>query len=135
MVKEVSPRRPVMRNVVAAFLLGGMICALAQIPFQLLLDQGMSPKEAAGPTISLVIFLGALLTGIGVYDELGRRAGMGAALPISGFSNAIVSAAMENKSEGLVLGVGARMFVVAGPVIVYGIASAFLVAGVRWLLE
>lgn len=88
---------------------------------------GMTPKAASGPTSSVMIFIGALLTGLGIYDEIGRVGGMGAALPITGFANSIVSPAMEFKREGWVLGVGAKMFTVAGPVIVYGLLSSFVV--------
>lgn len=83
----------------------------------------------------VVIFVATLLTGLGVYDRLGRWAGMGASLPISGFANSIVSSAMEYKREGMVLGVGARMFTVAGPVIVYGLVVSVLAAAIRYSLQ
>ncbi|MCL6450122.1 MAG: stage V sporulation protein AC [Acetobacteraceae bacterium] len=134
LVSAKTPRKPVARNAALAFLVGGAICALGQVAFNLFVSRGLDPVQAAAPTAGVVVLLGALLTGIGIYDELGRFGGMGAALPISGFANSIVSPAMEFKREGLVLGVGAKMFTVAGPVIVYGLVTAYAVAVARWLL-
>ena len=79
-----------------------------------------------------MVFLGAFLTGIGIYDEIGKRAGAGSVVPITGFANSIVSCAMEFKREGFVFGIGAKMFVIAGPVIVYGLVMAFIVGLIRW---
>ncbi len=129
-----SPKAPVLRNVVLAFLVGGAICAVGQIFVGFFLSRGLPLKEATVPASSIMIGLGALLTGLGVYDEIGKRAGMGAALPITGFANSIVSPAMEFRREGLVLGVGARLFTIAGPVIVYAVAAALVVAVVRMLV-
>lgn len=128
-------RRPaILRNAVWAFLVGGTICAVGQFFLGLFLLRGMPLKEATVPAASTMIAIGAILTGLGVYDKLGRRAGMGAALPITGFANAIVAPAMEFRREGLLLGVGARLFQIAGPVIVYALAAALLVAVVRILV-
>lgn len=132
--RAMQPRRPILRNTVLAFLVGGIICALAQLFLSYLLSRGLPQKEAFALTSGFMVFWGALLTGLGVYDVIGRVGGMGAALPITGFANSMVSPAMEFKREGYVLGVGARLFTVAGPVIVYGLVSAVVVVGVKWLL-
>src|SRR5579875_2986495 len=99
---------PLVRNAVLAFLVGGAICAIGQVFFDFFLSRGMPPDQAGGFTSVIIVFLGALLTGLGVYDELVKVGGMGASLPISGFANSIVSPAMEFKREGWVLGVGAK---------------------------
>lgn len=123
-----------MRNVLTAFFVGGSITALAQPVLMFFQSRGLPLREAAGATSSVFIFIGALLTGVGVYDRLGRWAGMGANLPISGFANSIAAPAMEYKREGMVLGVGSRMFTVAGPVIVYGLTVSVLAAALSLAL-
>lgn len=130
LVRGFRPARPIARNAAAAFAVGGAICVVAQAILGYLAKR-MPPAQAAAMTSSAMVFLGAFLTGLGVYDEIGRHAGMGAALPITGFANSIVSPAMEFKREGFVLGVSARMFQVAGPVIVYGSLSAMIVSILR----
>ena len=133
--RERTPRVPLLRNLIAAFLVGGAICAVGQAVANVFQWLGFSPTDAAGPVAGSMIFIGALLTGLGVYDRLGILGGMGAALPITGFANAIVSPAMEFKREGLVQGVGARMFEVAGPVLVYGLTVSFVIGAVRYFLR
>lgn len=132
--RAMQPRRPIFRNTVLAFLIGGAICALAQLFLSYLLGRGMPQKEALAATSGFMVFWGALLTGLGVYDVIGRVGGMGAALPITGFANSMVSPALEYKREGYVLGVGAKLFTIAGPVIVYGLVAAVLVVLLRWLI-
>ncbi len=115
-----------MRNAIAAFFVGGGICVLGEGLRVLFLSFAMSDKNAAlAATISL-IFLSALLTALGVFDRIARFAGAGTLVPVTGFANAVVSPAMDNKSEGLVLGVGAKIFTVAGPVILFGVLSGAL---------
>lgn len=135
LVARKGPKPPYLRNVLWAFFVGGAICAVGQFFLGLFLARGLPLKEAAVPASSIMIGLGASLTGLGVYDEIGKRAGMGAALPITGFANSIVSPAMEYRREGLILGVGARLFTIAGPVIVYAIAAALIMAVVRMLVS
>lgn len=135
LVQAKKPPRPVLRNALAAFLIGGLICAVGQLVMNYFVSHGMPPKEAAGPTSGVMVFLGALLTGLGIYDQIGRVGGMGSALPITGFANSIVSPAMEFKREGFVLGVGARMFVIAGPVIVYGLVTSFFVGLIKMFIQ
>ncbi|RJQ05465.1 MAG: SpoVA/SpoVAEb family sporulation membrane protein [Bacillota bacterium] len=134
LVKRKAPRPPLLRNVIWAFTVGGAICAVGQVFLGFFLLRGMPLREATVPAAAVMVGLGAFLTGLGVYDEIGKRAGMGAALPITGFANSITSPAMEFRSEGLVLGVGARLFTIAGPVIVWALAVALVVAAVKTLV-
>ncbi|MDF2572200.1 MAG: stage sporulation protein [Sporomusa sp.] len=130
---QVAPKPPLLKNVIWAFIVGGLICMLGQFFLNYFVSLGFSKKEAAGPTSILLIFLSAFLTGLGIYDELGRRGGAGSIVPITGFANSIVSPAMEFKREGYVFGIGAKMFVIAGPVLVYGISTAVLIGFIYWL--
>lgn len=124
MQKKVAPSPPLLRNVLGAFLVGGGICMIGQFVLNYFSGMGMSKEVAANPTAAVLVALAALLTGLGVYDRLAPFAGMGSALPITGFANAIVAPAMEFKREGWVLGVGARIFQIAGPVILYGLIAS-----------
>lgn len=135
LVQRATPPRALAKNLTMAFLVGGAITTIGQGVLSFLQSLGMSAKEAGPPTAAAMIFLGAFLTGIGVYDKLGPVAGMGAALPITGFANSIVAPALEFKREGYVLGLGARMFQVAGPVIVYGLTSSILIGLVFWITQ
>jgi stage V sporulation protein AC len=130
---QVTPPRPVLRNLLMAFLVGGAICALGQIILGYFMSTEMPKKEAFAATSIVMVFIGSFSTGIGLYDMLGSIAGMGAALPITGFANSIVAPAMEFKREGYVLGVGARMFTVAGPVLVFGTLTSVLI-GILFLI-
>lgn len=132
--KNRLPRKPILRNVVLAFLVGGAITTVGQLILMWFVGQGMSLEKASTPTAAVMVFIGALLTGLGWYDEIARYGGMGAALPITGFANSIVAPAMEFKREGWILGVGARMFTVAGPVIVYGLVTSIAVGLVYYYL-
>lgn len=134
LAQTVAPRRPLLRNVIAAFVVGGLICVVGQAAWSFWETRGWDAKDAAGLASATMVVLAALLTGIGVYDDIGNFGGMGSAIPITGFANSIVSPALEFKREGFILGVGARLFQVAGPVIVYGTFVSMLVAGVKWLL-
>ena len=126
MTDKASPNSPVIKNCIKAFVFGGGICAFSQIlnfTFQRL---GLKEDYVKLATPCVIIIITAILTGIGVYDKIARHAGAGCVVPISGFANAVVSPALEFKHEGFVLGTAAQMFSIAGPVIVYGISSAFL---------
>lgn len=116
-------RSPILKNCMTAFLVGGGICLLGEGLFSLYLLWGLEEKVAGMAVTVSLIFLSALLTFLGVFDRVARFAGAGTLLPVTGFANAVVSPAMDNKSEGFVLGVGAKMFIVAGPVLVYGAAA------------
>ena len=128
LLESLRPKRPIARNLLSAFLAGGLICASGQAVLNYVTAQGMLVKQAYAFTSSVMVFAGALFTGLGVYDKLSSLVGMGASLPITGFANSVVSPAMEFKREGFILGVAARMFQVAGPVIVYASLTATLVS-------
>jgi stage V sporulation protein AC len=132
-VERKSPKSKTFRNCVRAFVVGGLICVLGQIITNLLKNRGFEQEVTSSLTSMIMIFLAILFTGLNVYDELGRFAGAGSIVPITGFANSMVSPAMEFKSEGYVMGVGGKMFTVAGPVLVYGI-SASIVAGIIYYL-
>ena len=133
--KSRKPKPPLGRNIVAAFVVGGLICMVGQLVLNYFVGLGMTLKEAGGPTTAVMIFLGAILTGLGLYDRIGRVAGAGSVVPITGFANAIVAPALEFKREGYVMGVGAKMFTIAGPVLVYGMTTAWLVGLIHWLFQ
>ncbi|MGI6606136.1 MAG: stage V sporulation protein AC [Peptococcia bacterium] len=130
-----APQTTIVKNVLMAFLVGGTICLTGQVMMNVFMQEGLSKLEAGGATSTLLIFLGALLTGLGYYDELGKIAGAGSIVPITGFANSIVSSAMEFKREGFVYGVGARLFTVAGPVLVYGTMVSMLVGLIYYFLK
>lgn len=135
MVKKVSPNSRYGRDIVLAFLIGGAICTLGQCFLALYESLGLS-RTAAGAFNSITLIgLSALLTALRVYDDIAKFGGAGTLVPITGFANSIVSPAMEFKSEGLVLGVGAKMFVIAGPVLVYGTAASILYGLILWFFR
>ena len=131
--EQLKPKTPILKNIIWAFVVGGLICMLGQFFTNYFVSLGFTPKEAGGPTSVILIFLSAFFTGLGVYDELGRRAGAGSIVPITGFANSIVAPAMEFKREGYVFGIGAKMFIIAGPVLVYGISTAIIIGFIYWL--
>ncbi|CAI6015935.1 stage V sporulation protein AC [Cohnella sp. JJ-181] len=133
--KSRRPARPILANCVRAFLVGGFICLIGQGVqnfFMAVFD--MSSREASNPTVAIMILISVILTCLGVYDKIAQWAGAGTAVPVTGFANSMCSAAIEHRSEGLVLGVGANMFKLAGSVIVFGTVAAFFVAIVYWIL-
>lgn len=132
-VQREKPKPNYIKNILWSFLVGGFICIIGQFINNYLMKRGLSKEDIATGTSIILIFIGALLTGLGVYDKIGKKAGAGSIIPITGFSNSIVSPAMEYKSEGFVLGVASKMFTVAGPVLVYGFGSSILV-GIIYLL-
>ena len=132
LVKKIEPKRPILKNCIKAFFVGGIICAIGQgLQVLFITYFNFNEKTAVSPTLIVLIFVAALLTGLGVYDHLGQWAGAGTGVPITGFANSIASAAIEHRSEGYVLGVAGNMFRLAGAIIVYGIFSAFLVATIK----
>ena len=124
-VDKISPKPKYLKNYTLAFIIGGLICMIGQGINDIYMNfMGLEKLQASCATSMTLIFIGALLTGLGVYDLIGKRAGAGSIIPITGFANSIVSPAMEYKREGYVLGVGANLFKIAGPVLVYGIGSS-----------
>jgi len=135
MAKAKEPARPVLRNCFRAFVAGGTICVIGQMITTLFVHYaGMSKEQAGVPTVVLLILLSVVLTSLGVYDKIAQWAGAGTAVPVTGFANSMSSAAIEHRSEGIVLGVATRMFKLAGAVVVFGTVSAFLVAFVHWII-
>lgn len=124
--KERAKKSPLAKDSLMAFLIGGAICMLGQAIMIIYKAVGVPDDMAKSLVPVTLIFLAALFTGIGIFDNLAKIAGAGTLVPITGFANAVVSPAIDNKSEGFIMGVGAKMFVVAGPVIVYGIISSVL---------
>lgn len=125
-VKKKSPPSPILPDLLRAFLVGGAICCLGQGIIALWRLAGLD-EETAGTACSMtLVFLGALLTGLGVYDDMARFGGAGTLVPITGFANSVVSPALEFKSEGFITGMAAKMFTIAGPVIVFGISSSVI---------
>ncbi|MBN6187646.1 stage V sporulation protein AC [Aneurinibacillus sp. BA2021] len=128
-----EPARPVIKNVLRAFFVGGFICLIGQFIQTFFMKYfHFTEKTAGNPTVAVLIFVSVLLTGIGVYDKIAQYAGAGTAVPVTGFANSIASAAMEHRSEGLVLGVGGNMFKLAGSVIVFGVFAAFVIGLIKW---
>ena len=131
--KEVEPKPQIVKNCIRAFLVGGLICDLGQVIMTVLKNYDFSKDEIGAITSICMVFLGALLTGVGIYDKIVTYAGAGTVVPITGFSNAIVAPAIEFKKEGFVFGVAAKMFTIAGPVLVYGIGSSVIVGIVYYI--
>ena len=135
-VDEISPKPTYIKNYILAFIIGGIICMIGQgINDAYMNIGGLNKQDAASYTSITLIFIGAFLTGLGVYDLIGKRAGAGSIIPITGFANSIVSPAMEYKREGYVMGVGANLFKIAGPVLVYGVGSSILFGFVYYIFK
>lgn len=133
--QEKRPKPAYFRNTLLAFIVGGLICVIGQVLINLFVYGGLPDNEAAGRAAVALVFLGSLLTGLGVYDEIGKIGGAGSAIPITGFANSVVAPALEFKREGYILGMSARLFTVAGPVIVYGSSTAVVVGLLYWLIQ
>jgi len=132
-VDKHSPKSPIFSDTLKAFLVGGIICCIGEFFMTLYKDLGFS-KEISGTLTSIsLIFIAAILTALNRFDKIAKFSGAGTLVPITGFSNSVVSPAMEFKSEGLILGMATRMFTVAGPVIVYGIVSSILAGFILWI--
>lgn len=130
--QTITPKTPYLKNIVRAFLTGGIICTIGQaiaIFYMNVFD--FTERTASNPTVATMVFLSMLLTGFGYYKKIAQFGGAGAAVPITGFGNAVISASIEHKSEGFVLGVGGNMFKLAGAVILFGVVSAFIVALIK----
>ena len=134
MVQQVSPRSPVLKNCLFAYLFGGAICALGQGIANLFMLLGFTLRDARTFVSVSLIFLSAALTAFGVYDNIAKHAGAGTLVPITGFANSMVSPALEFKSEGFVTGLGAKMFVVSGPVLVFGISASVFYGVVLYVI-
>jgi len=133
-VKSVSPKSKLFINIIKAFVVGGTICVIGQIITNILKARGLNMDMVSNVTTIIMIFIGALLTALNVYDDIGKFAGAGSIVPITGFANSVVSPAMEFKTEGYIMGMGARMFIIAGPVIVFGICSSVIVGIIYYFI-
>ena len=132
-VDKKSPNSPILKNCINAFWVGGSICLLGQIILNICNSRGLS-QEISGTIVSIILIgISAFFTGLNIFNKIGKFAGAGSLIPITGFANSIVSPAMEYKSEGYVMGVGGKMFTVAGPVLVFGISTSILV-GIIYLI-
>ena len=130
---ELSPKSPMGRDCLNAFWIGGLICALGQVFLNWYNGMGIDQEEAGTLASITLVALSALLTGLSFYDDIAKHAGAGTLVPITGFANAIAAPAVEFKAEGFILGVGAKMFTIAGPVIVYGVSASVVYGLIYWI--
>lgn len=135
LVKKASPNSQAAKNILMAFLIGGLICALGQALAILYQSNGLDKDTTAAAVSVSLIFLSVLLTGLNVYDDIAKVAGAGTLVPITGFANSMAAPALEFKSEGFILGLGAKMFIIAGPVIVYGISASIIYGLIIYLFR
>ena len=133
LVQQMAPKSPILKNCLKAFLVGGSICLLGQVIMELYQMWGVSKENSATGASMTLVALSALFTGLSLYDNLAKHAGAGTLVPITGFANAVSSAAIEFKTEGFILGVGAKMFTIAGPVIVYGVSASVVYGIIYWI--
>ncbi|WP_027340014.1 stage V sporulation protein AC [Halonatronum saccharophilum] len=134
LIKKHQPQGSPIRNFFAAYLVGGLICVFGQFVLNTLQGAGLSMADASAYNTIILLFIGGLLTGLGVYDEIAQFAGAGSIVPITGFANAIVSPAMEYRQDGYILGLGANIYSIAGPVLTYGMLTAFLIGVIKLLI-
>ena len=133
LVGELAPKSPLWKDCLFAFVIGGGICALGQLFMTWYKDLGLDKTDAGTLTSMTLVGLSALLTGLSLYDNLAKYAGAGTLVPITGFANSIAAPAVEFKTEGFILGVGAKMFTIAGPVIVYGVSASVVYGLIYWV--
>ena len=135
LVDELSPKSPMGWDCVAAFVVGGAICTLGQVLINLYTQFGMEKQDASTAASMSLVVLSALFTGLSLYDNLAKYAGAGTLVPITGFANYITAPAVEFKTEGFILGVGAKIFTIAGPVIVYGVSASVIYGLIYWICQ
>ena len=135
LVKQLSPNSPILKDCIWAFVIGGLICAIGQLFTNLYTYLGLDKTDAGTATSMTLIAISGLLTGLSLYDDIAKHAGAGTLVPITGFANAVVSPALEFKTEGLIFGTAAKMFTIAGPVIVYGVSASVIYGFVYWLMQ
>ena len=134
-VNKKSPNSPILKNCFNAFLVGGLICSIGQIIFDFCTYKGLETQSANTVVAIILIGIAAFLTGLNIFNKIGKFAGAGSLVPITGFANSIVSPAIEYKSEGYIMGVGGKMFTVAGPVLVFGISSSVIIGIIACLFS
>lgn len=133
LIKELSPRSPVVRDCIWAFCVGGGICVLGQVFVNWYTSLGLEQQEASGAASMTIVAITAVLTGLSVFDDIAKRAGAGTLVPITGFANSIAAPAVEFQTEGRILGTAAKMFTIAGPVIVYGVSASVVYGLIYWI--
>ena len=133
LVGELAPKSPIWKDCLNAFWIGGLICTLGQLAMNGYTALGLDKENAGTATSMTLVVLSALLTGLSLYDNIAKHAGAGTLVPITGFANSIAAPAVEFKTEGFILGVGAKMFTIAGPVIVYGVSASVVYGFVYWI--
>lgn len=133
LVDDIAPKSPIFKDCALAFLVGGLICTLGQVFLNLYTAWGLDKTDAGTATSMTLVALSALFTGLSLYDNLAKFAGAGTLVPITGFANSIAAPAVEFKTEGFILGVGAKMFTIAGPVIVYGVSASVVYGFIYWI--
>ena len=133
LVREMSPKSPIGKDCFNAFWIGGLICVLGQVFINLYTSMGLEKQDASTAGSMTLVALSALLTGLSLYDNIAKHAGAGTLVPITGFANSISAPAVEFKTEGFILGVGAKMFTIAGPVIVYGVSASVVYGFIYWI--
>ena len=133
LVQQRMPKSPLWKDCLGAFLIGGLICALGQVFLNWYSSMGLDDTAAGTATAMSLVALSALLTGLSLYDNIAKFAGAGTLVPITGFANSIAAPAVEFKTEGFILGVGAKMFTIAGPVIVYGVSASVIYGFIYWI--
>ena len=133
MSQKASPGSPVGKDCAKAFLVGGLLCGVGEVLFQLLRQAEVTEKDARTLVSSALILLAVILTGFRVFDNIAKHAGAGTLVPITGFANSVVAPAIEFKTEGYILGLGAKMFIIAGPVITYGVVASVVYGVVYWI--
>lgn len=134
--KKREIKRPILKNCIKAFLVGGLICTFGQLITNFYIYFfDFTEKTAGNPTVATLVIITMILTGFGIYDHIGQFSGAGTAVPVTGFANAVISSAIEHRTEGFILGVGMNMLKLAGPVIVYGVFSAFVIALIKTIFK
>ena len=133
LVKDLSPKSPMWRDCLMAFFVGGLICTLGQLAINGYTTLGLEKQDASTAASMSLVALSALLTGLSLYDNIAKHAGAGTLLPITGFANSVAAPAVEFKTEGFILGVGAKMFTIAGPAIVYGVSASVVYGFIYWI--
>lgn len=133
LAENLAPKSPIAKDCFHAFWIGGLICVLGQLIMNGYMALGLEKEDASTAVSMTLVALSALLTGLSIYDDIARHAGAGTLVPITGFANAIAAPAIEFKTEGFVLGVGAKLFTIAGPVIVYGLAAGVVYGVIYWI--
>ena len=133
LVQEMAPKSPMWRDCLMAFLVGGLICTLGQLAINGYTALGLEKQDASTAASMSLVALSALLTGLSLYDDIAKHAGAGTLVPITGFANAVAAPAVEFKTEGMILGTAAKMFTIAGPVIVYGVSASVVYGVVYWI--